>query len=136
MHDLNPKQRSILLANRNVLNATEKSVTFDPEFKIKAVHQYRQGMSPDQIFEDAGIPIEYFKEDYCRFCLKRWVQKWEEGGDTALMDDGRGSGSLGRPKTESLEDLTHEELIALVEIQKGYIEILKKKKALGKGKKK
>jgi hypothetical protein len=65
MHAFTPQQRSKLLANRNVQDVSEKSVSFNPVFKIKAVHQYLAGAPPDQIFLDAGIPINFFKEDYC-----------------------------------------------------------------------
>jgi len=60
MHALTPYQQSKLLANRNVLEVTEKSVTFTSEFKIQAVHKYLGGISPDQIFLAAGLPIHFF----------------------------------------------------------------------------
>jgi transposase len=133
MHALTPYQQSKLLANRNVLEVSEKSVTFTPAFKVKAVHQVIDGVSPDQIFLDAGIPIHYFREDYCRSCLKRWVQKFQAHGEDSLYEDGRGS--TGRPKKERPEDLTYDELLSLVEIQKGALEELKKQNALERKKK-
>ena len=133
MHAFTPYQRSKLLANRSVLEVTEKSVTFSSEFKLKAVHQYIDGTSPDQIFLNAGIPIHFFKEKYCRFCLKRWVQKYRTLGEESLKEDGRGS--TGRPKKERPEDLTYEELLSLVEIQKEALEELKKQNALERKKK-
>ena len=133
MHALTPYQQSKLLANRNVLEVSEKSVSYTPAFKIKAVHQLMDGVSPDQIFLDAGIPIHFFKEDYCRYCLKRWVQKLQVEGEESLYEDGRGS--TGRPKKERPEDLTYDELLSLVEIQKGALEELKKQNALERKKK-
>jgi transposase-like protein len=135
MHAFTPQQRAKLLANRNVQDVTEKSVTFNPTFKIRAVHQYLNGFSPDVIFSEAGIPLDYFKDVYCRNCLKRWVQKYEVEGEDALKEDGRGSGSTGRPPKERLEDLTYDELLALVEIQQEALEEVKKQNALARKKK-
>jgi transposase len=137
MHAFTPSQRSTLLANRNVQDVTEKSVSFTSAFKIKAVHKYLDGASPDQIFLDAGIPINYFKEEYSRFCLKRWVHKFRTEGEESLNDDQRGkmAESPGRPKKENPQDLTYDELLILVEIQKGALEELKKKNALARKKK-
>ena|SRR5690554_5419719 len=132
MHNFTPKQRSKLLANRNVQDVTEKTISFLPEFKIKSVKQYLAGVSPDEIFEDAGFPLEFFKEDYFRQCIKRWLTKFKEEGEDSLRIDERGKGSPGRPKEERLEDLTYDELLALVEIQKEAINELRKQRALEK----
>ena len=134
MQNFTPKQRSKLLANRNVQDVTEKTVSFLPEFKVKSVRLYLDGFSPDQIFENAGLPAKFFKEDYFRHCIKRWVKKFKEGGEDSLFADDRGKGSTGRPQNDRLEDLTYEELLALVEIQKGALEELRKQKALAKKK--
>jgi hypothetical protein len=88
MHAFTPYQRSKLLANRNVQDVSKKSVTYTPAFKIKAVHLYFDGVSPNQIFIDAGIPLSYFKDGYCRFNLKRWVQKFQTEGEESLKQDG------------------------------------------------
>lgn len=134
MHSFTPKQRSKLLANRNVQAATEKTVTFTPEFKIKAVHLYLDGTLPDQIFENAEIPLEYFEDDYCRSCVKRWLEKFRTEGEDSLRFDERGKGASGRPKEESLEDLTYDELLALVEIQQEALNDIRKQNALARKK--
>lgn len=134
MQSFTPKQRSKLLANRNVQDVTEKTISFLPEFKIRSVRQYLDGLSPDQIFGNAGFPLEFFKKDYFRHCLKRWLKKFNEEGEGSLRVDERGKGSPGRPKQENLEDLTYDELLALVEIQKGALDELRKQKALEKKK--
>ena len=134
MQSFTPQQRSKLLANRNVQDISEKTISFTPDFKIKSVHQFLDGISPDLIFENAGLPIEYFKEGYCRYCIKKWVKKFNDEGENSLRTDGRGKSSPGRPKKERLEDLTYDELLALVEIQKGALEELRKQRALAKKK--
>ena len=136
MQSFTPKQRSKLLSNRNVQAATEKTVTFTPDFKIKAVHLYLEGISPDQIFEDAGIPLNYFQDDYCRLCIKRWVEKFNSDGEDSLRLDERGRGATGRPPEDNLEDLTYDELLALVEIQQEALDDVRKQNALARKKKK
>lgn len=123
------------MANRNVLDVTEKTVSFTPEFKITAIHKYIEGISPDQIFENADIPLEYFLDDYCRNCIKRWLHKFKTEGEDALRIDERGKGSTGRPKDERLEDLTYDELLALVEIQQEALDEIRKQNALARKKK-
>ena len=135
MHAFTPQQRSKLLANRCVRDVTEKTVSFNPEFKIKAVQRYLEGVSPNQIFQDANIPLDYFKQDYPKYCLKKWIKKYKLRGEDALKEDGRGTGSTGRPKQERLEDLTYDELLALVEIQQEALEEVKKQNALARKKK-
>jgi hypothetical protein len=134
MQNFTPKQRSKLLANRNVQDVTEKTITFLPEFKIKAVYLYLEGHSPNEIFTNAGFPLEFFKENYFRSCIKRWLIKLNEEGEDSLRIDERGKGSTGRPRDERPEDLSYEELLALVEIQKEALNELRKQKALEKKK--
>jgi hypothetical protein len=97
---------------------------------------YQEGISPDQIFEDAGISLDYFQDDYCRSCLKRWVEKFNSEGEDSLRTDERGRGATGRPPGENLEDLTYDELLALVEIQQEALEDVRKQNALARKKKK
>jgi transposase len=134
MQCFTPKQRSKLLANRNVQDVSEKTISFIPEFKIKSVRQYLDGISPNQIFENAGFPLDFFKEDYFRQCIKRWLKKFKEGGEDSLRIDERGKSSTGRPREERPEDLSYDELLALVEIQKEALNELRKQKALEKKK--
>lgn len=134
MQSFTPQQRSKLLANRNVKDVTEKTVSFNIDFKIKAVHDFLNGKSPTQIFEEAAIPLNFFKSDYCRLCLKKWVSKFEKDGEEGIRADGRGSGG-GRPKKERLQDLSYDELLALVEIHKEALDEVKKQNALARKKK-
>lgn len=134
MQTFTPQQRSKLLANRNVKDVSEKTISFTPDFKIKSVRQYLDGTSPDQIFKNAGLSLEFFKEGYARNSMKKWVKKFKNEGEDSLRIDERGKGSTGRPKEERLEDLTYDELLALVEIQKGALEELRKQRALAKKK--
>ena len=57
-----------------------------------------------------------------------------EEGKKSFFEEKRGKGSIGRPRKTNLDELTYEELQALVDIQHEVIESLKKKRALVKGK--
>ena len=134
MHNLSEYQRRILLENTNVEKITEKFVVYTSGFKVKTVKQYLNGESPNDIFLKANIPIELFIKGYCLSCIKRWKKKYLEQGPESLKEDKRGHATIGRPKKENLDELTYEELQAMVEVQRGLIEELKKKKALAKKK--
>jgi transposase len=135
MHELSESQRQELLKNPHVEKITDKFVSYTSIFKIKAVELYLEGQHPDKIFLDAQIPIHFFRKDYPRYNIKRWKKKYQERGAESLKQDGRGSGSSGRPRKESLDELTYDELLTIVEIQREVIEDLKKRNALAKKKK-
>jgi hypothetical protein len=130
MHHLTDYQRRKLLENPNVQKITDKHVVFSAKFKVKSVEKYLKGFSPDEIFKQESINLNFFKINYAQYCIKKWKKKYLEQGKEAFEVEKRGSGSTGRPKSENLEKLTYDELLAIIEIQKGVIEDIKKKKAL------
>lgn len=134
MHHLSEQQRKALQKHRYVEKITTKQVIFTKEFKLKAVNLLDKGLSPNEVFVKAGLQLDWFKNNYPKNLLKKWKKKVSEHGKEALSKDGRGTGSTGRPKKENLDDLTYEELKVIVEIQRGVIEDLTKKKALAKKK--
>lgn len=135
MHNLSTYQKRKLLENPNVEKLTEKFVVYTTKFKESALRSYLKGERPKNIFIKAKIPIHYFDDPkYCNSCLKRWKKKYEKHGQGCFKIDERGKSSTGRPKTEDLDELSYEELQAIIEIQRGVIEELKKKKALAKKK--
>lgn len=136
MHDLSDYQRRKLLKNSYIEKITEKHIVYTAQFKKRSVEKYFKGKKPDQIFKDAGISPEFFTNNYCRLCLKRWKKKYLENGEDSFKKDKRGLGSLGRPKNANPDELTVEELKALVEVQQEVIEVLKKNRALAKKKRK
>ncbi|MBI99781.1 MAG: hypothetical protein CME67_01005 [Halobacteriovoraceae bacterium] len=133
MHDFSDYQRRKLLQNQHIKNVSEKQVVFHPQFKAKSVEDYLAGLNPKEIFEKANINLKWFSRDYPKSCLKKWKKKYLEEGRDSLFEERRGTGTGGgRPKNEKLSELTYEELLAVIEVQKGVIEDLKKKKALTK----
>jgi transposase-like protein len=135
MHELSAYQRRVLLKNSNVEKITERNVIYTSKFKIRAVQQHLQGKNFNEIFNDAGIDPKYFKKDYCRLCLKRWKKKYFEEGKHSLKISNTGKKATGRPKLVDADELTVEELRALVEIQQEMIVMLKKNRALAMKKK-
>ena len=134
MQELSDYQRKELLKNPHVEKITDKHVVYTSKFKIKAVESYFDGKSPNRIFEDAGIKIHYFKPNYPQLCIKKWKKKYLEKGKESFDIELRGSSKVGRPKKENLDELTYEELRAVIDIQREVIEELKKRKALVKKK--
>lgn len=125
-----------LKGNRWVERITDSQIIYTYKFKMEAVEEYLRGNSPEEIFKEAGIPVELLKKDYARHCLKRWVKQYKEHGLEALKGDKRGTakGPLkGRPKKID-DDLTYEELKAIIQIQTEVIETLKKRRALAQKK--
>lgn len=136
MSILSDYQKRKLLDNPNIEKITENQVSFTAAFKIKAVESYFQGIKPEQIFLDAEINTDFFSADYPRMCIKKWKKKYLDQGKDSFKTENRGSGATGRPRKANPEELTIDELRAVIDIQRDLIEHLKKKKALTKKTKK
>ena len=130
MHNLNPDQQKELSQNPNIEKITETQIVYTAKFKIWAIEEYLKGKSPNEIFDENGIPPSCFIAKYCNSCLKRWKKKYFEQGEESFTQETRGQGSPGRPKKLDPNKLTYEELLLVVEVQHDVIEKLKKRKAL------
>lgn len=99
-------ERKILGSNPNVLQVSEKGITYRPEFKLHAVSSQAKGRTPTQIFLDAGFDIDLIGKEKPKDCLRRWRQVYASLGEQGLLQERRGSKSAGRqPKKElTLED--------------------------------
>lgn len=122
MQELSDYQRRALRKNPNVEKITDKHVVYTSKFKIYAVEEYLRGISSNDIFLSKQINPEFFRKNYCQYCLKRWKKKYLEYGKESFDVDHRGSGkSRGRPKKP-----TYEELEAIVAIQREALGYAKK----------
>jgi hypothetical protein len=128
MAKLSDSDRSKLSRNSNVLKVTTSNVTYTPKFKLKAVQAFSQGKTPKGIFEEAGIDLSLFHEEYPKFSVKRWKRAFDKYGIDAFKEEHRGSGATGRPsrKFRSLEEE--------VNYLRSEIDLLKKLQALAKKK--
>lgn len=91
-----------LKKNPNVTSASERSISYSPKFKIKAVKQYKQGRIPSQIFIEHGFDIEMIGKEQPKRCLRRWRETFERYGEDGFLTERRGKGSIGRPSLKSL----------------------------------
>jgi class 3 adenylate cyclase len=93
-------------------------------------------------FWGAPVPIENHPYEAIKAAIKMIEvlpsinEKFKTEGEESLRNDERGKGATGRPKGESLEDLTYDELLALVEIQQEALNDIRKQNALARKKKK
>lgn len=91
-----------LVKNPNIIGASERSITYNPEFKIKAVEEYKQGKTPAQIFIEHGFDIEIIGKKQPMRCLERWRKTFDKLGEEGLITERRGKGSFGRPASRPL----------------------------------
>ena len=136
MDHLTDDQRRILLKNPNVIELTDKHIHFHPDFKIKVVSMYQDGISPVSIFEAHGFDLSFFKERYVDYTVKRWRLKALKFGIDSLRKSGTGIDASGRPRKENLEHFTREELLTILYLQAEMLDDIKKMKALARKKKK
>ncbi len=63
-----------LLRNENVTTrCSGKAISYNQNFKIRAVKQYNEyGMSPREIFRQAGFNLEVTGKERADDCLLRW----------------------------------------------------------------
>lgn len=98
----NEFQITELEKNPNVLRASERSISYSPEFKLKAVTDYKNGKTPSQIFIEQGFDLDMIGKQQPKRCLKRWRDSYERFGEEGFLTERRGKGSTGRPSSKHL----------------------------------
>ncbi|RBP40624.1 hypothetical protein [Garciella nitratireducens] len=84
------QEQQILIKNKNVLNVTSKSITYHPDFKVKAVKKNLLGISPKSIFIEADFNLDIIGKKQPYRCLDRWRRAYKENGEKGLRCDLRG----------------------------------------------
>jgi transposase-like protein len=85
------KQIDELLKNKNVNKCGFKSITYNKEFKTKAIRSYfEEGLSPNMIFKKAGFDLNVIGKEKPKNCLKRWRKIHKEKGEEGLLKENRG----------------------------------------------
>ena len=108
-----------LLKNENFVGCSEKSISYKKEFKVMAVKQYQEGLSPSSIFKQAGINVALIGNKTPRWCLARWLKIFNKTGEVGLKIDGRRENNPnGRPKTNWQNE---KEKIKYLETQIAYL---------------
>lgn len=122
-------QRDLLEKSLYVLSATESQINYTSEFKLETIKLFHEGLSPMEIFKRFDLDFDFFSEDYRRNSIKTWRKLFKEKGKSGFLKSTR-----GRKHKVSVDHLSTRDLKALVRVQMGVIEDLKKKKALVKKK--
>ncbi|WP_152382207.1 IS3 family transposase [Paenibacillus brasilensis] len=84
----------------NVLHITERSIAYQPTFKLAALKAYQEGKTPAEIFREAGFNLDMIGRENPNRCLKRWRKTFASQGEAGLLEEQRGKGSTGRPAAE------------------------------------
>ena len=113
----NKEQIRELLQNPNVKKCSEKSITYNKDFKISAVHKYRIGLPPNEIFRQAGFNVYAIGLDVPADSLLRWRRTFKHKGSEGLATETRGKAG-GRPKTNWQNE---KEKIKYLETQIAYL---------------
>ncbi len=94
---LTEEKIKILKENRNVKNCTKWSITYDNDFKVKAVKQYEEGINPRDIFNQAGLDLKIIGKDAPKESIKQWNRVYKRMGIAGLQTENRGrNGGLNK----------------------------------------
>ncbi|WP_306978519.1 IS3 family transposase [Alkalibacillus salilacus] len=113
------KEMERLEQNPYVDKVSDRSITYNSEFKIQAVEENLKGKGPQQIFIEHGFDLTIIGESKPQQCLKRWRKTYDTYGKEGFRTERRGKGATGRP---SKQDLTPEEELKQAEARIKYLE--------------
>ncbi|QIZ09493.1 IS3 family transposase [Priestia megaterium] len=106
--------------NPNVLRVSERAISYNSDFKVKAVMEYKSGKIPSQIFIENGFNLEVIGRHQPKRCLQRWRDTYEKFGELGLQSERRGKASSGRP---SSKELSVEEKLKKAEARIKFLEV-------------
>lgn len=92
-----------IAGNTNVVRCSQRSITYKEEFKRQAVLLHGQGMSPQEIFRQAGFPLAVIGRDTPGECIERWNETVRKKGTTGLAESRGGHGGR-KPKPKDASD--------------------------------
>jgi transposase len=115
----NEIQIKLLESNPNVDHVSDRSISFTPDFKIRAVKENFNGKGPVLIFIEHGFDLQVIGSEKPNQCLKRWRKTFNQFGEVGFLTERRGKGSTGRP---SSKQLTVEESLKKAEARIKYLE--------------
>lgn len=116
----NEFQRKQLEKNPNIDHVSDRSISYKPEFKVKAVEDNLAGKGPLDIFIEHGFDVNIIGSEKPKQCLKRWRRSYEKYGADSFFTERRGKGSTGRP---SSKELTVEEKLKKAEARIAFLEM-------------
>ncbi|WCN36739.1 helix-turn-helix domain-containing protein [Aneurinibacillus uraniidurans] len=98
----NAFQMKLLGKNPNINKVSERSLTYHPDFRLKAVKENLKGKEPMQIFLENGFDLAIIGKEKPKQCLKRWRKIYQQFGEDGFYTERRGKGSVGRPSFKVL----------------------------------
>ena len=112
------EQMVLLRSNCNVDKCSDKAITYNKEFKIRAVRQYNEdGKTASQIFREACFDLNVIGKNTPKNCLRCWRRIFKTKGNSGLQVETRGRCG-GRPKRKGL---TEKERIKWLEAENAYL---------------
>jgi hypothetical protein len=126
-YTLSTKEQEKLRTHTAVRKCTARSIAYTPEFKRKALAQYKDGETPKMIFSHIPIPRDRFGEDYEYGCIKQWNVLSGNEGTEAFTTERRGRKGMAalqhyRDRKKLYESLTESLKVQFLEAEN---EILK-----------
>ncbi|MDP2930151.1 MAG: transposase [bacterium] len=125
-----------LLSNPNVTKCSDKAISYDKNFKVRAVRRYNEnGQTVNQIFREAGFDLGVIGKDTPKNCLRDWRRIFRLKGADGLKIENRGGalGRGGRPITKGLTDADRikrmEAEIAYLKAENDFLAKLRAKRA-------
>lgn len=110
------EEMTTLAQNANVKKVSERSITYEKEFKLKALERYKEGLPSSSIFQEAGFDLLVIGRETPHGCLKRW-RKIDRMKETAGFMEG--AKKRGRPK--KVVDATDTDKIKRLEMENAYL---------------
>ena len=71
-----------------VFSCTSKSINYTYEFKRHALEEYEKGVSPKNIWKQAGFDTSKWKKHYFRLTLRDWKRIVHRGNLSSLNNEG------------------------------------------------
>ena len=112
------KEVKLLSKNENVVKVSDKSITYNLEFKRKFIEEYKAGKLPRLIFEEAGFDVEILGLKRIQTAGNRWRKAFKKDGESGLKDSRKLNS--GRPLER---ELTDSEKIKRLEAEIKYLKI-------------
>lgn len=112
-------QRKELESNPNVIKVSDRSITYSPEFKVKAVEESAKGKGAQQIFVEHGFDLSIIGAKKPKHCIERWRGTFQKYGEEGFYTERRGKGATGRP---SSKDLSIKDKLKKAEARIAYLE--------------
>lgn len=113
-------QMKVLEKNPNVIRVTKQTITYSPDFKVKAVLENIQGKNPAQIFVDHGFDLDVIGKGLPRKRLYQWRKIYNESGELGLSLDTRGKSKTERTPSR---ELSVEEKLKKAEARIKFLEV-------------